>query len=235
MNWISKLERDGYAILQDIVPFRDVKILVRAIASFEASTDKPARGLYAIRNLMDELPIVRELANSAPIRNLVEPVLGKKAFTVRSLFFDKTLDANWKVAWHQDLSIAVKEQMEVEGFGPWSMKAGVLHVQPPASVLEQMLTVRVHLDDCDLDNGPLQVLPGSHGSGRLDAEAIANWRQRGTAIPCTVPSGGVVLMRPLILHSSSPATKPAHRRVIHLEFSASLLPNGLKWAFPEQS
>jgi ectoine hydroxylase-related dioxygenase (phytanoyl-CoA dioxygenase family) len=183
---------------------------------------------------MDELPIVRELVNSAQIRNLVEPVLGKEAFPVRSLFFDKTPDANWKVAWHQDLSIAVKEQMEVEGFGPWSMKAGVLHVQPPASVLEQMLTVRVHLDDCDLDNGPLQVLACSHGSGRLDAEAIANWRQRGTAIPCTVPSGGVVLMRPLILHASSPATKPKHRRVIHLEFSASPLPTGLKWAFPAQ-
>src|SRR5262245_12507581 len=110
MNWISKLKQDGYAILEDVVPSNDVEILVQAVEAFEATADKPARGLYAMRNLIDELPIVRKLADSASIRNLVEPVLGKKAFPVRSLFFDKTPDANWKVAWHQDLSIAVKEQ-----------------------------------------------------------------------------------------------------------------------------
>ncbi|EEF58490.1 phytanoyl-CoA dioxygenase family protein [Pedosphaera parvula] len=233
MNWIENLEQNGYAILEDIVSPETVATLVHAIESLK--NPAKSKGLYAMRNLMEEVSAVRQLADSPPIRNLVEPILGKSAFPVRSLLFDKTPDANWKVAWHQDLSIAVNTRVDLEGFGPWSTKAGVLHVQPPTSILEQMVTVRLHLDDCGLENGPLQVLPGSHTQGKLDAKQITNQRKHTPAVPCTVKSGGVVLMRPLILHASSTATKPGHRRVIHLEFASAPLPHGLAWAFQEHS
>ena len=72
---------------------------------------------------------------------------------MRGLYFDKLPEANWKVPWHQDLSIAVRARLDVEGFGPWTEKAGVLHAQAPAAVLERMLAVRVHLDDCGRENG----------------------------------------------------------------------------------
>jgi ectoine hydroxylase-related dioxygenase (phytanoyl-CoA dioxygenase family) len=123
----------------------------------------------------------------------------------------------------------VKERRDVEGFGPWSVKAGVVHVQPPASVLAGMLTVRLHLDDCGLENGPLRVVPGSHKLGVSDAAAIADARNRIAEATCAVGAGSVVLMRPLLLHASSPATVAGHRRVIHLEFAAAELPGGLEW------
>jgi ectoine hydroxylase-related dioxygenase (phytanoyl-CoA dioxygenase family) len=146
------------------------------------------------------------------------------------LFFDKTAGANWKVPWHQDVSIAVRQQVEAPGFGPWSRKAGVVHVRPPVSVLQSMLTIRLHLDNCGMENGPLQVLPGSHGGGFISSEGVKTWRQNVKSVSCMVQAGGVVLMRPLLLHASSAASAPGNRRVIHLEYaSGSALPAGVEW------
>ena len=138
------------------------------------------------------------------------------------------MGANWKVPWHQDLTIEVRKKLDVSGFGPWSTKAGVVHVQPPASTLENMLAVRIHLDDCDESNGPLRVIPGSHRLGRLTSEQILRIAAQ-PAVRCTVPAGGVMLMRPLLVHASSACRDPRHRRVIHLEFAAGALPAGLEW------
>ncbi len=188
-----------------------------------------------MRNLLALVPAVRALADSPGVRGLVEPVLGDGARPVRGLLFDKTPGANWKVAWHQDLSIAVRARIDVPGFGPWSTKAGVPHVQPPVEILRNMLTVRLHLDDCGADNGPLKVLPGSHAAGVLSAPEVEAWRARADPVACHVSAGGAVLMRPLLLHASSSAAVARHRRVIHLEFAAGPLPGGLEWFEEEES
>ena len=129
----------------------------------------------------------------------------------------------------KDLSIAVAEKLDAPGFSGWSVKQGVVHVQPPMAVLERMLTVRLHLDDCGADNGPLRVLRGSHAHGRLTDEQIERWKKSGEEVACLVPKGGALLMRPLLLHASAPAEQPCHRRVIHLEYAADPLPHGLRW------
>jgi ectoine hydroxylase-related dioxygenase (phytanoyl-CoA dioxygenase family) len=226
------IERDGFAVVEGIVPDRSVDALNTALSGVDESSQATVqrRGrVHAIRNLLEVVPEVRTLARSEAVRALVEPVLGPECFAVRGILFDKTPEANWKVAWHQDLTIAIKEQKEAPGFGPWSEKAGVVHVQPPAEVLERMLTVRVHLDPCGPENGPVQVLPGSHAEGRLSAPEVSRWREGYEPVLCTSARGGALLMRPLILHASSPATVPAHRRVVHLEFAAEELPHGLEW------
>jgi ectoine hydroxylase-related dioxygenase (phytanoyl-CoA dioxygenase family) len=134
------------------------------------------------------------------------------------------------VAWHQDVTIAVTEHREEAGWGPWSKKAGTWHVRPPAEVLEGMVAIRLHLDDCRAGNGPLRVIPGSHRAGRLSDIEVATRSQSGTSRDCLVPAGGVLLMRPLLLHASAAATAPGHRRVLHIEYAASPLPDGLVWA-----
>jgi ectoine hydroxylase-related dioxygenase (phytanoyl-CoA dioxygenase family) len=182
-----------------------------------------------VRDLFDVLPIVRDLALRPELHGLATTVLGPACFAVRAILFDKTPDANWKVVWHQDLTIALRERRDVPGFHPWSEKAGIVHVQPPVAVLERMVTLRLHLDDCGPDNGPLRVLPGSHRHGKLSPTAIDRWRTEKPEVACTVNRGGVLLMRPLLLHASSPATVPAHRRVIHLEYAAGGLSGGLEW------
>ena len=176
-----------------------------------------------------KLPMVANLALSDRLFHLVLPNLTAHPRPVRGIYFDKTSETNWIVAWHQDLTIAVRGQMDVPGFGPWSVKEGVPHVQPPVELLEQMLTVRLHLDDCNEGNGALRVIPGSHRSGRLSADAIQGLRDNETATVCRVPAGGALLMRPLLLHSSGRSSTESHRRVIHIEYAGFDLPAGLEW------
>jgi ectoine hydroxylase-related dioxygenase (phytanoyl-CoA dioxygenase family) len=226
----SRLERDGFAIVPGVTEPATVGRLIQALENVSDSGSVRRReSVYGIRNLLDIVPEVRELAASRSVRALVEPVLGPDAFPVRGILFDKTPGANWNVVWHQDMTIAVQERRETPGFGPWSEKAGVTHVQPPPSILEGMLSLRLHLDTCDEDNGPLRVLPGSHRYGRLDAAATRQWRHEHPEVVCTVPTCGALLMRPLLLHASSDSRRPGHRRVIHIDFAAEDLPFGLRW------
>ena len=125
---------------------------------------------------------------------------------------------------------AVRERVETPGWGPWSEKAGVVHVQPPPAVLEGMVTIRIHLDDCGEDNGPLRVLPGTHRTGRFDVRAIADAAAERRAVLCTARAGDCLVMRPLVLHASGKATGAAdHRRVLHIEWAADDLPGNLEW------
>jgi hypothetical protein len=234
MDWADAVDRDGFAIVPGVVA---PEVVAQLIAALDATGPSPAtleRGgrTYAMRDLLREVPETRRLAESAPLRALVREVLGPGAFVVRGLLFDKTPEANWPVPWHQDLTIAVKARVEAPGFGPWTVKGGVPHVRPPIEVLQTMLTLRVHLDDCDATQGPLRVLPGSHARGRLDAGAIRAWLDRVAPVTCLVPRGGVLVMRPLILHASSPAIDPRHRRVVHLEYASRPLPGNVEWLEP---
>jgi ectoine hydroxylase-related dioxygenase (phytanoyl-CoA dioxygenase family) len=213
----------GFAVIESCLSDVEVATLAKAIDGADLA------GRAGLRNLFRNVPAILELSRHPGVRRVVETVLGLGAFAVRAILFDKTPQANWNVAWHQDLTIAVARREDVAGYGAWSEKEGVVHVQPPASVLEGMLAVRVHLDDCAPQNGPLRVLPGSHRQGRLDRAAIADWQRRASEVPCVVPRGGLVVMRPLLLHASSVAEAASRRRVIHLEFAAAELDPPLEW------
>lgn len=228
----AAVERDGFCILPGRLADAEVDALLGALARVAAGNGARRRrgSIFAIRNLLREVPEARALAGGPLVRAGVEAVLGRGAFPVRGILFDKTPAANWKVTWHQDSMIPVRERMAVEGFRSWSVKAGVPHVLPPDAVLAGMLHARAHLDDCREENGPLLVIPGSHRLGRLAEAERARLVAAETAVPCLLPRGGVLLMRPLLLHASSAARRPGHRRVIHLEFAAAPLPGGLEWA-----
>ena len=225
--------RDGFS--EDgcsLLPSVDTEIVSALKAALEEAdfAGRQRHGaVYAIRNLLEAVPAVAEFARSAQILEIVRAALGPECFPVRGLLFDKSASANWSVPWHQDISIAVRERKDVEGFGAWTIKEGVQHVQPPTSVLDSMVTVRLHLDPCGSANGPLRVIPGSHRYGRLSAAQIDDLRQRFTPRDITAESGQILLMRPLLLHSSSIAGDPGRRRVIHIEYASGPLPGGLEW------
>jgi hypothetical protein len=226
----SAVEANGFATLEGVLSSTTVSQLIVSLQNIgDHESARKRDGVFAVRNLQDVSAAIRELADSKPVRDLVEPVLGENCFPVRGILFDKIPDANWKVPWHQDVTIAVQERIEAEGFGPWSTKAEVLHVQPPAEVLERMISVRIHLDDCSEDNGALRVIPGSHLKGRLPEKQISHIREQAAEHVCVVGMGGVLLMRPLLLHASSPSRVPKHRRVVHLDFASMQLPNGMRW------
>jgi ectoine hydroxylase-related dioxygenase (phytanoyl-CoA dioxygenase family) len=230
-NIPGQLESHGFAVAGKVIDDEIISQLSSALekVSFNQGVCRRGNDAFGIRNLLNVAPAIRSLTGSPGIRNIVDRVAGKDAQVIRAIFFDKTPAANWKVAWHQDLTIAVRRRREVAGFTSWSMKAGVTHVQPPVSILENILTLRIHLDGADESNGALKVIAGSHQHGRLDAERIRVLKDAGGIVICRVPKGGALLMRPLLLHASSAGSRPARRRVIHLEFSACALPAGLQW------
>jgi ectoine hydroxylase-related dioxygenase (phytanoyl-CoA dioxygenase family) len=175
------------------------------------------------------VPAISGLARSARVLELVRSRLGAEPRAVRAIYFDKAPGANWLVAWHQDLTLAVRAHAQVPGFGPWSVKSGVPHVQPPIELLERMLTVRLHLDGCDESNGALRVLPGTHRLGRLTAEQIAELRREVAEVVCRGSAGDVLLIRPLLLHASARSQGHGHRRVLHIEYAGFNLPAPLEW------
>lgn len=227
----DQLRADGFAIVPSVLDPQQIRNLLRALENLEEGESIRKRtGTFAVRNLLSVSAEARELAESAELKSIATSILGASSFPVRGILFDKTPDANWKVPWHQDVTIAVADKREVEGFGPWSSKAGVLHVQPPAYVLENMISIRIHLDSCGTENGALKVIPGSHRHGRIPELEVTKYVADGAASTCAVEAGDAVLMRPLLLHASSPSTVPGHRRVIHIDFTGLRLPGGLQWA-----
>lgn len=212
----------GWAVTTPVIDDRAIAMLRGDVAHVAVD------GRGGTRNLL-ERPLVRFLAKSPPLRDLAASVLGDSCFAVRAILFDKTPSANWKVVWHQDLTIATRERAEVSGYGPWTEKEGVAHVQPPVEVLERMIAIRLHLDPCGRDNGPVRVISGTQSLGRLNADAIDELRRTLAETDCLAEQGAVLAFRPLILHASAPASLPAHRRVIHIEYAACELAAPLNW------
>jgi ectoine hydroxylase-related dioxygenase (phytanoyl-CoA dioxygenase family) len=174
-------------------------------------------------------PLRSLLCASGPVGQLAATVLGPQCRPVRAILFDKTAAANWSLPWHQDRTIAVCERRDVAGYGPWSRKAGMIHVEPPADVLAGMVTLRVHLDPVPETNAPLLIAPGSHQFGRIPESAIGDVVARCGVVACVALPGDVWLYATLILHASAAAVEPSHRRVLQVDFSAGDLPGGLAW------
>ena len=228
-QYAADFRLEGYAIFNRVLPQGEIDQLVSAIDLIPDGPEvRRKRGVYGIRNLLEICPAVQRLAADPRIRRFVTPILGGSAFAVRAIFFDKVPGANWALGWHQDSVISVGAQHEVPGFVAWSRKAGVWQVQPPHEVLARMIAIRVHLDDCRTDNGPLRVIPGSHVHGWLDDE-LDDWKRRVPQVLCLVNRGGVVAMCPLVLHASAASKSIEHRRVIHLEYACDELPGDLDW------
>ena len=224
--WQAQVEQEGFAIVRAVLAKDQISSAVRLIES-PGAFDEPGRG--GTRDVLNHLPELRVLADCAAVRLIVQQVLGSDAFVVRATLFDKTPDANWKVPWHQDLTIAVKERRETGGYEPWSTKAAVVHVQPPSDVLERMITVRLHLDDCGETNGALRVMPGSHRLGRIDQNTVNEHVNERRSVVCAAQAGDALVMRPLLLHASSASSHPSHRRVLHFDYAVGELSGGLAW------
>lgn len=170
------------------------------------------------------------LAVSGAIGAVAASALGARARPVRAILFDKTPGANWKVGWHQDRSIAVRQRVEVPGYGPWSRKAGLPHVAPPFELLADMVTLRAHLDAVDADNAPLLIARGSHRLGRVAEADIDAAVERCGSFVCLAEAGDIWLYATPILHASEPAAWPRRRRVLQVDSCARDLPGGLEWA-----
>jgi ectoine hydroxylase-related dioxygenase (phytanoyl-CoA dioxygenase family) len=184
--------------------------------------------LFAIRQFLKEVPSTLDIILNDNLKNVLDPLLGDKYFIVKSIYFDKPQSSNWYVSYHQDLTISVDRKVELKGFESWTTKQNQFAVQPPLDILQSVVTVRIHLDETDENNGALKVIPKSHLKEIYRSETIDWTIER--EVSCSVSKGGIMLMKPLLLHSSGRTTNNKQRRVIHIEFSNKELPTELNWA-----
>lgn len=187
-----------------------------------------ASGTAGVR-ITDAPELAALLATDRPVGAHVGERLGSDARPVRAILFDKRPGANWSLDWHQDRTIAVAQRVDVRGFGPWSRKQGICHVEPPFELLARMLTVRIHLDPVDFSNGVLEILPGSHTLGRLAEAAIGAVVAAHEVRPCSAEAGDVWVYATPILHRSARTISGQGRRVLQVDYSTDELPGGLSW------
>ncbi len=216
---------DGFSIHERVFERTVMAEVAEALERAElARTRAGARHVLAV-------PVVRRLASAPAMVTIAREHLGPHAFAFRATLFDKSVAANWLVAWHQDTALPIRRHADVPGWGPWSEKGGVLHAIAPASALCQVIALRVHLDDSTTENGPLRVLPGTHADRVLSQQRIEALAATVPPVDCLVSAGGVVAMRPLIVHASSKSRGDQRRRVLHVEFAATVyLDSGIEIA-----
>ena len=206
----------GYDIANGIISPQECDELLEHIERLPTGS-----GRAGVRGLMT-CAWARSLAFDSRLTNFAERVSGRKLRPYKATLFKKTSEADWLVAWHQDTALPIEKFVEGAGWRAPSTKEGQLFAQAPASALERIVALRVHLDDSTATNGPLRVIPGSHSFGILDDTEIRELVRVSEAVDCLVGRGGIIAMSPLVLHASSKLTNDSPRRVLHFEYVESL-------------
>lgn len=224
-----ELKENGYSILSDLYTSDEVEQILTCIEKAEILNDSSTRtkDLFAIRQVVKNIPELGDLLFNKKLTQLMSDLYDSHYFLTKSIYFDKPSTSNWFVAYHQDLSISVDKKLELEDYHNWTFKKGLYGVQPPIQILEDTITVRIHLDNTNENNGALRVIPKSHLNGVIRSES-EHWNLENEKV-CKVKKGGIMLMKPLTLHASNRTTNGKRRRVIHLEFNKHNLVKPLNW------
>ena len=219
------MSNPGFWIETSVIGAHECQRLIKSVC--ENGTPRSRAGA---RHLMSH-GTVAELAADRRLLAIAGRVLGPEAIPFRATLFEKSGRSNWLVVWHQDTALPLAARFDDPQWGPWSEKAGIAYAHAPTWVLARVLALRVHLDDSNADNGPLRVIPGSDRWGVLSDEEVFERAKAEPAHDCLVPRGGVLAMRPLIIHSSSKSQTDEPRRVLHIEYADALeLAEGIRLA-----
>jgi ectoine hydroxylase-related dioxygenase (phytanoyl-CoA dioxygenase family) len=227
---LNELKNNGYTIIPDVFTNSECNEILNRIelADTNNNTFRKSADLFAIRQFLKEVPATQSIILNNNLNNIIQELFGSDFFITKSIYFDKPAQSNWFVSYHQDLTISTDKKLELQGYGPWTVKQNQFAVQPPLAILENNFTIRIHLDNTDENNGALKVIPGSHQKGIYRPETI-DWNKETEDI-CKVNKGSIMIMRPLLLHSSGRTINSDKRRVVHIEFSNQELPAGLNWS-----
>ncbi len=229
-NHKTEISDKGFTIINDVFSEKEINQIIDVINSIDTSkeTFRKSEDLFAIRQFLKEVPESHQLIFNDTIKKIINEIFGNNYFVVKSIYFDKPEKSNWYVSYHQDLTISVDKKLDLQGFGPWTTKQNQFAVQPPIDYLKNIFTIRIHLDDTDENNGALKVITNSHSKEFYRPETI-DWNVETEEI-CSVNKGGIMIMKPLILHGSNRTTNNQKRRVIHIEFSNMELPEEINWS-----
>jgi ectoine hydroxylase-related dioxygenase (phytanoyl-CoA dioxygenase family) len=231
MKYLEKIKSDGFLIINSFYSKNDVNKLISIIEEVidmnnENITFRKSDDLFAIRQFHKEIPQALKVIFNQKMKDFIDSNFGSDFFITKSIYFDKPEASNWFVAYHQDLTISVNKKILLDNYKNWTIKQNQFAVQPPKEILENNFTIRIHLDQTSVENGPLKVINKSHLNGIVRTVNIEN--QIETI--CEVDRGGIMIMKPLLFHASNKTTNNKRRRIIHLEFSNQSLAQNLQWA-----
>jgi ectoine hydroxylase-related dioxygenase (phytanoyl-CoA dioxygenase family) len=224
---VTSFQSLGYAVVPGVFTEDECESLGQALngANPRRAGARPLMGNPAVSGCSNDerlLSIAREALSSST------------AQAFRATLFNKTSKANWLIPWHQDTALPLERRFDDPEWGAWSSKQGIWYAQAPEWALKHIVALRLHLDASTSENGPLRVIPGTHGALLSDPEVEALAAERSeSAIECLSPLGGVIVVRPLTIHASSKIVNDRPRRVLHIEYAPSLVlrsGNGLGWA-----
>jgi hypothetical protein len=222
---VMQIGHTGYSFEQSVFSDAECDSLISALEETPIQ-----RSRAGVRHLMANA-VISVLAADRRLLAIAERGLGARAIPFRATLFDKSWQANWLVAWHQDTALPITSVFDSPGWGPWSEKGGIIYAHAPEWALSRILALRVYLDRSTSENGPLRVVPGSHAAGVLTEEEVREYVQAHSHVECLVTKGGVLAMRPLLIHSSSKSQNRSPRRVLHIEYTDSVdLKPGIKLA-----
>ncbi|ESU22255.1 hypothetical protein FEDK69T_22370 [Flavobacterium enshiense DK69] len=226
----NELETLGFSVINDIYSNEEVEQITSLIEHSCSESDNflKSEDLYAIRQFVKEIPEIKNLIFNQKLKKVISDIGDDNFFIIKSIYFDKPETSNWFVSYHQDLTISVDRKEAVEDFRGWTTKNNQFAVQPSLDILENIFTVRIHLDETNKENGALKVIDKSHLKKIYRPENINFETEKETF--CDVQKGGIMLMKPLLLHGSNRTKNKKRRRVIHIEFSSKVLPNNLNWS-----
>lgn len=232
MNFLkakSELQESGHSTIAQVYSENEIAKILKCIEIGKPNDDKiqDTKDLFAIRQLLNQIPELSKILFNKNLLQLLNVLFGSNYFLTKAIYFDKPPKSNWFVSYHQDLSISVDKKIDTENYINWTFKKGQYGVQPPAKILEDTITIRIHLDDTDANNGALKVIPKSHLKGVI-RHSSEDWVLENEHT-CNVYKGGVMLMKPPTLHASNRSSNLERRRVIHLEFNNQDLENSLNW------
>lgn len=215
-EWLRAIDERGYALVPEVWSAREVLALLVSLADLSS---RPGRA--GVRHVLHH-PVVSVIANDRRLLDMAQSVLGENAFPFRATLFDKAPDSNRLVSWHQDTALPLVEKIETPGWGPWSVKEGFHYAHAPAYALNKVLALRLHFDDSTSENGPLRVLSGTHRMGILTGDDVARLAAELESVECHIAKGGILAMRPLIIHATAKASSKSQipRRVLHIEYAA---------------
>ncbi len=222
--------KKGYAIINNVYKDEEISCILKTIEKSDSNNDsfRKTKDVFAIRKVLNEIPEIKPYIFNKNLKKIIKSIGDENFFVVKSIYFDKPETSNWFVAYHQDLTISVKNKKEINEYSNWTKKQDQFAVQPPLKILENIFTIRIHLDTTTKENGAVKVIEKSHLLGIYRPELIDKSKERETI--CEVEKGGIMLMKPLTLHSSTRTTNHKRRRVLHIEFSNSKLPENIEWS-----
>jgi hypothetical protein len=201
---LEQLERDGFTVVPDLFTPAECDVIVERVESAALRLDlgRPEDGQMAYRPMMHLAdPELEAVCCDPRWRDVVVPAVG----------------GDVRLYWEQSVAKPPEARTEL----PWHQDNGYTPLDP-----EAYLTCWLALDDADLDNGCLQVIPGSHTRGTLphhdDHEKNPYFRvgydgdDAGVAVP--VARGSVLVFSSLLLHRSGPNTSGRDRRAWIIQY-----------------